>query len=104
MWWELLRVDNAIIIIGAIIGAIKANFNDNEHKSRSVRITNGLISIFCGMSVGYYYDSILTLWLNGLVALTTSMLSIAILDTLYLVTPTLTKTIIKFYTSLVVKK
>lgn len=84
-----------IIVVGSIIGAIKANFGTDNNTPKCNRVANGLLSIFCGVLLAKQYSDNLTVWLSGLVALTTSMLSVSILDTLHIVTPKLVKIIVK---------
>lgn len=83
-----------IIVIGSIIGAIKANFSNNSSSSCN-SIINGLLSIFVGILVAEHYSDSLTTWLSGLVALTSSMLSVAILETLHDLIPVVIKILVK---------
>lgn len=99
MWWETVSLNIIVIVVGALLGSIKANFNDKEQKTNCVRLINIVIGVFCGISVALHYEVNLATWLVGLVALTASMLSVSVLDTLYLATPTVTKLIIKVYTT-----
>lgn len=89
-----------IIVIGSMIGAIKANFLDRDAQGVFLRICNTIVSTFCGVAVAGHYCNNLTAWLSGLLALTSSMLSVVILETMYLLAPNTAKTIIKWYFSL----
>lgn len=104
MWWENLNDTTwIIIIIGSLIGSIKANFSDKVDKSILNRIVNILVGMFCGIALAGHYSNNLTIWLSSLLALTGAMLSVTILETIYLIAPTITKLIIKYYTTITIK-
>lgn len=92
---NLNDVTLGIIVVGSIIGAIKANFSTDNNTPKCNSIINGLLSIFCGIVVAEHYSDNLTIWLSGLVALTGSMLSVSILDTLHIIVPKVVKYIVK---------
>lgn len=83
-----------IIIIGSIIGALKANFT-MESSLRCNTVINVVLSVFSGVVLAEHYSENLTIWLSGIVALTGSMLSVSILDTIHTVTPKVIKILIK---------
>lgn len=104
MWWESLNDTTwIIIIIGSLIGSIKANFSNKDEQSKCSRMINVMLGVFCGIALAQHYSNNLTVWFSGLLALTVSMLSVTVLETVYLIAPTVTKVIIKFYTNLNVK-
>lgn len=104
MWWESLNDTTwIIIVIGSMIGSIKANFSNKDEQSKCTRMINIIIGIFCGIALAEHYSSNLTSWFSGLLALTGAMLSVTVLETIYLIAPTITKIIIKFYTSIYIK-
>lgn len=95
MWQELLNINLIVIIIGSILGSVKANFNDKENKPKYVKCFNVILGIFCGISVALHYQAELATWLVGLSALASSMISVTTLDTIYLLAPTIAKFVIK---------
>lgn len=95
MWQELLNLNLVVIIIGSILGSMKANFNDKEDKPRYVKCFNVVLGMFCGISVASHYQTELATWLVGLSALGSSMISVTALDTIHTLAPALTKFIIK---------
>lgn len=92
---NLNSVTLGIIVIGSIIGAIKANFSTDNNTPKCNSVINGLLSIFCGIVIAKHFSDNLTIWLSGIVALTGSMLSVSVLDTLHTITPKLVKYIVK---------
>lgn len=99
MWQELLNeylnLNLIVIIIGSMLGSVKANFNDKEDKPRYIKCFNVILGFFCGVSVAFHYQAELATWLVGLSALGSSMISITALDTIYTLAPALTKFLIK---------
>lgn len=92
--WELVSLDLVVISVGSFLGSVKANFNDKEKKSGSIRFINILMGLFCGISVGLHFETELAIYLVGLLSLVSSMLAVSILDTLYSIAPMITKTIV----------
>lgn len=90
-----LNTTDIIIITGSILGSIKANFNDKETKLSCNRVINIILGMFCGVLVSFHFENNNLPWLSGIVSITVSMLSVAILDTLYIATPTITKLLIR---------
>lgn len=97
MLLEIINIDVLVIIFGSLLGSMKANLNDKEYRTVFSRVLNVLLSIFCGIVVGFHYLNGLTIWFTGLVAMTISMLSVSILDTLYILAPVIAKKLIKRY-------
>lgn len=93
-----------IIVIGSLIGSIKANFSNKDEQSKAGRAVNIILGVFCGIALAKHYSNDLTVWFSGLLALTGAMLSVTVLETIYLIAPTITRLIIKAYTNLHLNK
>lgn len=86
---NVIDLTAVIALVGSLFGAIKANFNDSDdkHKPKYVKLFNILLGVFCGVMLSLNYANQLTLWLVGLVGLTSSMISLVVLDSLYTLAP-----------------
>lgn len=79
-----IDVTHAVIVIGSVLGAIKANLSN---KSRCVeRIIDVFIGIFIGLTIGWYFQSE-NLLLSGVISLSSSMLGANVLDALLTMSP-----------------
>lgn len=84
-----------IIVLGSFIGAIKGTFSYTEEQTSCNRLINVLVSILSGVFITKHYANDLSVWFAGLVALTSSMLSISVFDTLHSLVPKIVKAILK---------
>lgn len=84
-----------IIVLGSFIGAIKGTFSYTEEQAYCNRLINILVSILSGIFITEHFASDLTVWFSGLVALTSSMLSISVFDALHSLVPKIVKALLK---------
>lgn len=100
---ELIHNNLNIIVttIGAIIGSIKFSFATKNDKPLSTTIINIILGVFAGIMITLHlnsgYSTLFNIGLLGVTSLVTSALSVATLDTIIEVFPSIVRSLIKKY-------
>lgn len=87
--FSLIKENSEIIAIlcGSILGSIKAHSLSLKKVSLPVKINNITLGIFAGTTVAFHYLNNFHIWGAAITALITSSLSVALIDSLFRISP-----------------
>lgn len=96
-------ITNAVVIIGATIGSVKAQLSGKK-TNIITQIINIILGIFAGTSLAFHYIDNISVWGASILALVTSSMSVAVVDTLFKLAPDLTSSLAHKWTGIDINK
>lgn len=83
------------IVLGSLLGSIKASLDDNEKQTKCQRVINFLLGFYCGIAIAHTYRDNLEIGFLGLIALVSAMIGTNVLEVISDLSPEIVKKYIK---------
>lgn len=92
---ELINQSTLVILLGSIIGSIKANKEAKNNETVCSQLFDIMLGTFIGLFVGLHYSNELNLYVSGLVGLIAGAIGAITLEVLIQLAPNLVGKVIK---------
>lgn len=89
------RIDIIIVVIGSLLGSIKASVELDKGKPLSHRLLDIFIGVFAGNAAAFHFGAEFSVWLNGLLAAVAGAGGAMVLEVVLQMLPEITKSFIK---------
>lgn len=87
----LANVDLILVVVGSVLGSVKASVEFNEKRTCLQRAIDIALGVFIGTAGAYHYGSEFSIWLKGLIALIGGVSGALVLEVFMQLLPSLAK-------------
>jgi len=96
---ELLKYYHIVlIVIGSVVGSLKASMMYDKDKGTVSKVVNICVGVFGGCNVAAHFASELSVWLASLLSLLAGASSALVVEVLMQSTPQIVKLVVEKYT------
>lgn len=93
---ELLRyVEIYVVVIGSLLGSVKASVEFNKGKAFCARCLDVAVGVFIGVAIARHFGATFSLWLNGLLAVVGGASGAMVLEVIMQMIPSVTRKVVK---------
>lgn len=89
------KLDLILIIVGSLLGSVKANLEFEKNQHCVARALDIALGVFVGTAIAYHYGSGWSMWLEGLVALIGGVSGTMVVEVFLQMLPSLTRQLVK---------
>lgn len=93
------HIDIIIVVIGSLLGSMKASVELDKGKPFPHRLLDILIGVFAGISAAFHFGSEFSVWLEGLLAAVAGASGAMALEVILQMLPGIVKTFVKNFIS-----